>query len=179
MISVEDLKQIVDQWPTQNANGQPTCVFVGIGYPELGLPPEPVSCCGRLSLNDASLVFLPSDRAIPSKSDNRSTGVIELALAAIKAHCRKDKSATALTIRSVPVLMNAIKLENAAHTSPVTSSNLSDIIAELDQISSQAESVSLAIRAQDLSPELFEQLETITCRLETAASFIRPSISVT
>lgn len=179
MISVEDLKQIVNQWPTQNANGQPTCVFVGIGYPELGLPPEPISCCGRLSLNDASLVFLPSDKAVPSKSVNSPTGVLELALAAIKAHCRKDESATALTIRAVPVLMNAIKLEKAAQASPVISSNLSDIIAELDQISSQAEFVSLAIRAQDLSPELFKQLETITCRLETAASFIRSSIPIT
>lgn len=59
-----------------------------------------------------------------------------------------------------------------------------DTLVELDQISSQAESIAVDLRQSAESERIntvqnCAQLDTIICRLETAASLIRTLVPVT
>lgn len=187
MISVQDLRQIVARWPTQNTNGYPTCVFMAYGYPELRLPPEPVSCFGRVSSSDASLVFAPADKAIPCGSTGDTAGALNLALAAIKTLNDKTKLSLSLTHRAITAITNVNRLENLAqlpYACSVNASGINDSLTELDLIASQAEAIvsnlGRLVRSQQVNPNNYtNQLHEITCRLETAASFIRAILPLT
>lgn len=105
-----------------------------------------------------------------------TSSVLDLALAAIKAHCRNSDQSTQLTVKAVSAIQNAIKLEKLTRL-PYALTSVIDALHELDQISSQAEAVafelSRLVRSQNVnSAHYLAQLDAITCRLETAASSI-------
>lgn len=113
--------------------------------------------------------------------------VLELALAAIKAHCSKDNTSTSLTLQAVNAITNAIKLERSLlsvpdHPALNCADNINNALIELEQISSQAESVAIdvgqSIRSGSNVLTCDDQLETIICKLETAASSIRSILPV-
>jgi len=113
--------------------------------------------------------------------------VLTLALAAIKAHCSKDNTSMSLTLQAVNAITNALKLEKALssvpdHPASNCADNINNALIELEQISSQAESVAVnlgqSIRSGSDILICDDQLEAIICKLETAASFIRSILPV-
>ena len=106
-----------------------------------------------------------------------TSSVLDLALAAIRAHCSNSDQSAQLTVRAVSAIQNATKLEKLNQL-PYTLTSVIDALHELDQISSQAEAVafelSRLVRSQYVnSTHYLAQLDAITCRLETASSSIR------